>query len=713
MKAHDLFMLVPLLILSGCSYFSLQYSSIDPPSEYVSDMQVVNMTDSEVYYYYFDEKVFLKEKKDLLLACFTDALSRRQYIAELPSVSSLTVWNPANSTQCEEDNSYNILILQDASGKEIQESQVKGLISRPGVRYASYILEYEGNLVSVSDEFSVKLKHRSNYQEMLSLLQEHGCILVEDKNSGDEVYCIRRNRDSIVGSVKLSSNFYETGLFDYASPRFLWFDVSTSPDPLYSSQWGLNNPGMYGYSGVDIDAEDAWEITEGDSDIVVAVIDDGVDLEHPDLESNLVEGHDVLDSNGDGSPYSVYENHGTAVAGIIGAIKDNGIGIAGVAPRCKIMSIRSSAYIEQLGKEGIYSEDARDAFDWARSHGADVINCSWGGMTPDQELTIAINNAATLGRDGKGCVIVFSSGNNYQSNDGPVVYPAYLNNVMAVGAVSYDARRVVRTSPGLQNLWSSMYGSVLDVVAPGVKIPTTDRVGAEGYGNTNYYSDFGGTSAAAPHVAGIAALILSEYPNLSQELVRKAIERGCVTLASYSFSSDGLYPEDFRNNEVGYGLVNASNALGEAAVVNVQNTLDHNPGLDFTIINSSSYSLEDVIVDVQGTIGGQTEWLISSDITGSIDAGTQAGYPCYRGYSLDAAPGTPITGITLALYASCVDCPDNLQIGVAFDTPTPTSYQNFSFGDGDPFQATLPNIIVPNSSRRRIYIRIFDVISYN
>jgi subtilisin family serine protease len=125
------------------------------------------------------------------------------------------------------------------------------------------------------------------------------------------------------------------------------------------------------------------------------------------------------------------------------------------------------------------------------------------------------------------------------------------------------------------------------------------------YSNTDYTRCFDGTSAAAPHVAGIAALILSEYPDLPQEMVRRAIEMGCSKLSGYTYYEDQEYPSDWRNDEVGYGLVNAPNALNEAYRANQQHFLDATPGIDFTITNNSSYLLDDIIVDLSGSIGGE------------------------------------------------------------------------------------------------------------
>ena len=667
---------------------------------------------------YFDEPVFLRECKDLLLVCFQDASSRKQFISEIHTVSSIKIWNSSVDINPIQDDPYNQLILQSL-GPELVEDLKRELNERVDVRYVSPVFSEDNvHFSSVSDEFSVKLRSRSDYSELASLSREYGCEIVRYEGFDEGVFFVRLPKESDFEVMELSAAYYETGLFEFASPGFFWFGAMSSVDPLYTYQWGLKNTGQLGAVGLDINAEAAWNITEGSSDIVVAVLDNGVELSHPDLSANLVTGYDALDTlhTYGGAPLENNAGHGTAVAGIIGAVRGNGAGISGIAPESKMMPIRIGYYSISDNKEKIYCPAAVKGITWARTHGADVLNCSWGGGSPDALLTSAIHNATTLGRGGKGCVVIFSSGNE---NNSSVSYPGSLYDVMAVGAISCNGKRKSPSTPDGELWWGSNYGSTLDVVAPGVFIYTTDRLGNDGYNpdeddptldipDRNYTARFGGTSAAAPYVAGIAALILSEYPDLPQDLVRRAIELSCNKLSSYNFVEDDNYPSATWHNEVGYGLVDAFHALGEAGNAEMQNTLDNTAGLDFTIINSSSYPLDDVIVDVRGTIDGQTEWLISCDIMESVRSGRTAGYPVNRGETLTAVAGTPITNITLDLFASCVDCPGNLEVGVAYDTPTPNSYTHFNFGYGNTCQFSLPNMTVPNGERRRVYIRVFD-----
>ena len=324
----------------------------------------------------------------------------------------------------------------------------------------------------------------------------------------------------------------------------------------------MSNTGQNGgTNGLDINVCDAWNITQGQN-VVVAVLYHGLEINHPDLSNNI---HPLsYDTESNTSPSLVLGNHGVACAGIIGAVKDNNEGIAGVSPQAQLMSISNS-----LGPNPNSRIKRADGINWAVQNGADIISNSWGSGVQYDVIDDAIDNALTNGRNGLGTIIVFSSGNG----NGTVSYPANSNeNIIAVGAMNPCGERKNPGSCDGENLWGSNYGNQLDIMAPGVLIPTTDRQGTNGYnpqnendpnysGYNNYYSKFNGTSSAAPHVAGVAALILSVNPNLSVQEVNDIIESTAQKVGNYNYSNNSNRPNGTWNNEMGYGLVDAYAAV--------------------------------------------------------------------------------------------------------------------------------------------------------
>ena len=381
---------------------------------------------------------------------------------------------------------------------------------------------------------------------------------------------------------------YETGTVDFVEPNF--YMEAMLGNTYWPQQWTFKNTGQQGgIPGIDINIEPAWRITKGNGNIKIAIVDEGVDLTHPDLEANLLKylGYDATGGNSKGS-YTGDDGHGTWCAGVVGAV-DNSIGVVGVAPKCKIIPIRSAT------EGGGWSEHYIAGLRHAYQSGADVINNSWGSSYNSNVYDAVISECILRGRSGKGCVVVFCSHNDGKPR---VRYPANLPNVMAVGSVDNKGRRV----------GSSNYGKDLDVVAPvgpddnneiTTRVYTTDLQGEKGKNTApgpagDYRVGFRGTSAACPQVAGIAALILSVNPHLYEHEVRSIIEMTCRKLDNYVFQTTPAHPNGSWNNEVGYGLVDAEAAVQAANCVNsLANNISSNR---FARSCGSGFALQNVTV---------------------------------------------------------------------------------------------------------------------
>ena len=390
--------------------------------------------------------------------------------------------------------------------------------------------------------------------------------------------------------LSLANRIYETGFFEYAYPELvsrvtLHDDNAFYPnDPYFQYQFALHNTGQTvnghsGYADADIDAPEAWALTVGSEDIVIAVIDHGVTSDHPDLPNTRqvrLTGSNFGNGDPDDPSPVGNDNHGNACAGVIAATANNQEGIAGIAPLCKIMPVRfdNQTLPAQMANAIIFAAD----------NGAKIISNSWGYKSTNNDLYPCVVGAISYAVE-EGCLVLFSAGNNanhiYPAANGSSAFPANrkINGKLTVGASDrYDNQ--ANYSPT---------DSCIDIVAPSNRaVPSQisgenyemwslDISGNSGYNpvpsdqffeditfgstlpssGTNFLSYtglFGGTSHSCPVVAGVAALVLS----LNSELTPMAL---CSVLKNTADKVGGYTYVNGRCDEMGYGRVNANNAV--------------------------------------------------------------------------------------------------------------------------------------------------------
>ena len=356
----------------------------------------------------------------------------------------------------------------------------------------------------------------------------------------------------------------------YAAPNFLAeFRKATLNDPLFGREWHLDNTGQEGGTPhEDVRAPGAWALVGGGrDDIVIAIIDDGVDLTHPDLRANIWRnpkrsakdrhGRDFVDDKDRWNPNpKVFKApfddtdqndiHGTACAGVAAAVGNNGKGVAGVAYGCTILPVKvfaaSLAPFDRLA----------DGIRYATRH-ADVLSCSWTSA-PHPDIESAVRDAARLGRRGGGAPLFAATGNE---NAREIGFPANHPDALGVGASNDRGRR---------SRYSN-HGKGIAFVAPSsdedagrASIVTTDvHFRGRGYSDGAYCDDFGGTSSATPLAAGVAALVLSANPRLSSsavgDILKTTADRIGGPRAGYRAGYSVLY---------GHGRLNAEAAVQQA-----------------------------------------------------------------------------------------------------------------------------------------------------
>ncbi len=399
---------------------------------------------------------------------------------------------------------------------------------------ASTVFAATPTVEAVPGEYLVQVKDQKVFRKEVALQAlgaESTRVVSKDRN----IYLVKRN---ILEKSEYAISQLKSSNAVIVEPNFIYHIVKAPNDPMYGELWGIHNTAQKGgHEGVDIDAERAWDVTTGSRDVLVAVIDTGVDYTHPDIAPNIwtnqaeangkagvdddnngyiddIHGYDFANDKGDSMDD---HGHGTHVSGTIGAKGNDGKGIVGVNWDVTIMGVK---FLDASGSGSL--EGAIKAIDYATKMGAMIESNSWGGGGFSDLLKQSIERA----RD-KNVLFVAAAGNESNDNDANPSYPCTYDtaNIVSVAAVDNN---------GNMADFSNWGHSTVHVAAPGVNIYSSL------FGNK--YDSWSGTSMATPHVSGVAALIKSVNPTFGYKELKARLISSARPLSSVrgKVSTSGL-----------------------------------------------------------------------------------------------------------------------------------------------------------------------------
>jgi len=466
-----------------------------------------------------------------------------------------------------------------ARSKQGIQSLMDEIGKDPSVKYVHPFFEFaDGSASTYSDEFIVMLRNRNDYDKLKQLADEYGAVIVKQNDFNENIYTLKVTKSANFDAIGVSNAFHESGLFAFTEPNFInvlpQSEIVEVDDPLHPLNWFLENngPGLPRLEGAvadaDVDGVEAWTLSTGEG-IRVAIVDEGVDTDHPDLAANMAaEGFDPTDRAGLDGPLgnpTGDDAHGTACAGLVAAQANNGIGTAGLAYNSTIVPVRF-AYGAGGGSLITTFEWIANSITWSATSieegggGADVISNSWSGGAPSSLVDASFEFAITEGRGGKGSIVLFSAGNGNNSGVGE---PADNDAVIAVGATTMCDTRKNPADCSDESFWGSTFGPGLDVAAPGVAVVSTDIAGANGY-ESDDYTYFNGTSSSCPITAATVALMLSVNPELTAAEARYLLEFSAEKVGGYDYFDNPAQPTSTWSNDLGYGRINAFEAVQDA-----------------------------------------------------------------------------------------------------------------------------------------------------
>lgn len=545
----------------------------------------------------------------------------------------------------------------------------KTLATQQDVEWALPILYQPGSDVPIYLTDQIVLRFDSTVSDAAArkIVAAAGCEVLRHDRRRPDRYVLRVLSPATTSPVASANALHDTPGVVYAHPDFILMErTCDSPpieDPLYGQQWHLHADASPPASpNASINVEGAWSLGngsngEGDPSIRIAVIDDAVQKDHPDLLANFIAGRNLNISPGevgydDPSPVWSGEPHGTAVAGIAVGV-GNTVGGRGVAPRCGLIGVRAlEAPISEISDAFYFAMDPNNDGDYM--DGASVINNSWqltNGALQPPDLVYAINDVATQGQNGRGCVVLFAAANSAHTVNG-VSGLAQLDSVICVGASNSFASHSVYSDVGPE---VCVVAPTSDSPPPATRqqalsLTTTDLVGPWGY-NTgesplgDYIDTFGGTSAATPVVAGVCALAITHNSELSGPQIRQIIAHTAVQIDPAYAQINGISGHSHR---FGYGRVDATAAV--SAVLNGIVWPAPVKNLTCTVIDNS------ISLSWAGPLNDATSVLV-------VQANRPFAWQPTDGNSYlideEVAPGVQVVADSLATGYSATDLPRN------------------------------------------------------
>lgn len=543
------------------------------------------------FIYYQGKKHFLTAIESYIAVKFKNNTSS----AEMNRVTNLfsTFISDKNDFTASAHNNqrYAVSILEfndKASGNMNIIADIKQTLrNNSSVEYIGGCYKYNDKVLHFSmGEVIVKFKNNVSKFDIDNLNRLFKTTELEKITRFENTYLVKISPESTDDVFELSNRYALTQFVEFAHPNFLrtgmLLEVENNKNPeskkqgnnkpgsrinnsrgndympndtLLPRMWNIRNTGnnvpqgVQGTPGCDMNMINAWEVNSGNPNVMISIVDTGIDTNHTDLKPNLCDRrfwYDFYDN--DPYPYDEYY-HGTGVSGAPAGVGNNIAGVAGIAYSSHIMPVRvfgpaPAGFTTDL----ILSK----GLNWSWLHGASVINCSWGGGIPGSLITFAVQNAVNYGRSGKGCVVFGGAGN---ADTNIVIYPASMPEVIGVGGLSPCFERKSRTScdniGGVQD-WGACYGEGMELVAPCTFIGTTELLGG-------WCICGNGTSVSSPLAAAVAALMITKNINISGDSVKMIMETYARKVGNYSYNipkEHGMW-----NEEMGYGMIDAKICL--------------------------------------------------------------------------------------------------------------------------------------------------------